>query len=79
MVRSVLDDKELEGHDSLVLVLMAHGKVENGKLSLAVKNGYVDVDELIQYLNVSNHFHGKPKLIFLQCCRGGKYFCKLIQ
>uniref|UniRef100_A0A914I8S2 Uncharacterized protein n=1 Tax=Globodera rostochiensis TaxID=31243 RepID=A0A914I8S2_GLORO len=57
--------------DSVVLVILTHGS--SGKL-FGIDDKYCFVDDLLGPLNNKNcgRLAGKPKLIFLQCCRGGK-------
>ena len=72
----VSKDEELQGHDCLVVVLMGHGKTEQGQAKLMAYDGQlVDLGELVALFNNKNcpGLRGKPKLFFIQCCRGREY------
>ena len=72
VLSDVCGDDRLEEHECFVLVLMAHGTIEDGKGKLLMRDCYVLIDDLIQSLQQEPKLVGKPKLIFLQCCRGSK-------
>ncbi|RWS21666.1 caspase-9-like protein, partial [Leptotrombidium deliense] len=65
--------------DSFVLIVMAHGHTRfNGSVVIYGVDGNEvhinDVTELFNDRDCSN-LRGKPKLLFINCCRGSKYEC----
>ena len=76
VLSDVSKDEELQFHDCLVVVLMGHGKTEQGQAKLLAFDGQlVDIGELMSLFNNKNcpSLRGKVKIFLIQCCRGGKY------
>jgi hypothetical protein len=75
LCRVVSEDEALHDHDCLVLVLMSHGRTEQDQSQLQAADGsYVNIKELITPFD-NEHcmgLRGKPKIVFVQSCRGGK-------
>ncbi|XP_049295628.1 caspase-like [Anopheles funestus] len=73
-VRGVLEKVSKEDHNNnecLLIVSMTHGSKEK----LTFKDRDISVDELWDYFigNKCASLFGKPKLVFVQSCRGNKY------
>ena len=78
MKRAIKDVKSTLKRDKsfkfLIILIGSHGKSENGKTYVFdVDNDFLDVDEdLIQpfYNHQFPEFSGRPKIFFINCCRG---------
>ena len=58
---------ELATHDSFVCCILSHGK--EGKI-FASDSKLVDLDDIASVLKSCKNLHGKPKMFFIQACRG---------
>ncbi|XP_045102695.1 caspase-1-like isoform X2 [Portunus trituberculatus] len=58
--------------DCLVVVFMSHGNVDNNKEFLCTRDAKVDTEELWKTFTADKcpSLAGKPKLFFIQACRG---------
>ena len=75
MLKDLAEDRELEDHDLLVLVLMGHGETVDGQPKYMARDGeMVDIPQVISQFNNKKcpFLKGKPKLVFIQSCRGGE-------
>ena len=66
-----IDNEGPGKHQSVVLILMSHG----GKAGINGTDGIsVPVDDIIKKFSGKNchALHGKPKIFFIQACRGSK-------
>lgn len=64
--------KSLESHDAFVCVILSHGG--SGDLIFGVDGRSVSVHDITKKFNDENCFalRGKPKMFFVNACRGGK-------
>lgn len=62
----------LENSDCLMVFILSHGESDN---KVMAKDGPYDIYELIEKFIPNNLgiLHGKPKLFFIQACRGCNY------
>ena len=70
---TIRDFAKNETHgDSAILVILSHGE-EN--VIIGVDDVSVNVHEIYDLLNAANapRLANKPKLVFVQACRGGKF------
>ncbi|XP_015795119.1 caspase-7 [Tetranychus urticae] len=65
--------EELKEHDALVCVIMSHGAKRD--IIVGSDGLYVRLETLLSYFNNFNcpHLMNKPKLFFIQACRGEEY------
>ncbi|CAN7984926.1 unnamed protein product, partial [Ixodes hexagonus] len=70
---SQVSHKQHKSADCLVVILMSHGDQKD--IIYDVKRDPVDTEKLIAMFNNENcpALQGKPKLFFIQACRGGKH------
>ena len=77
LIKEILDElnklassQELWGHHCLVVCLMSHGK--EGVIT-ASDNRDVAVTEVLNIFSRCEALKGKPKLMFIQACRGSEW------
>lgn len=56
-------------YDAVIVAILSHG--ENGQI-YGMDEELIPVEQLISYFKSSQSLAGKPKLFFLQACRGGR-------
>ena len=57
-----------------VLFVLSHGgidEVDGGEGPLGTDRKYLKKKEIIEHLSKCQNLKGVPRLVFLQCCRGG--------
>ena len=71
VLKDVAEDDVLYDHDCLLLCLMSHG--QEGAI-IASDGRRIKIDDISEIFSNQNcpQLFGKPKLMFLQCCRGSK-------
>ena len=73
-VKDFASAENQRGAQCTVLCLLSHGS--KGKIyakSDKKGNPSVDIDKLVEILRECPELYGKPKLVFVQACRGCKY------
>ena len=68
-----LQHTDCKDHDSFVCCILTHGSMDprTGQDTILGADGsYLTVKELKEYLIANNSLNGKPKLFFIQACRG---------
>lgn len=67
--------KDHSGNDAFACIVMTHGRMENGKEYLLAFDGLVETSTLWENFSGDRcpSLAGKPKLFFIQACRGGQY------
>ena len=67
--KKIVSDRsdELATHDSIVCCILSHGK--EGKI-FASDSELVDLEDIASLLKGCKHLQGKPKMFFVQACRG---------
>lgn len=67
--KDIAKSDKVKGHDSFVCCILSHGR--DGEI-LASDDRPVRLDYITQKLRDCKHLHGKPKIFFIQACRGSK-------
>lgn len=69
----------IKHHDAFVCVVMSHGS--SGDLIYGVDGTTIKVHDIVKYFNDQNcvGLRGKPKLFFINACRGGTCICFLFE
>ena len=68
----ILKNEKHKNSNSFVMVIICHGN-NRGQLKDVNKRKAWDIEELIGDLSKVETLVGKPKIMILQCCRGGLY------
>lgn len=71
-IEEIRKNRKLESHDAFVCVLMSHGGL--GDHIFGTDGTSISVNEVTKSFNDENciELRGKPKLFFVNACRGGK-------
>ena len=69
----ILSNEKHKSSNCFVMVIICHGN-NKGQLKDVNKRKAWDIEELIADLSKVETLVGKPKIMILQCCRGGLYF-----
>ncbi|KRG05451.1 caspase isoform X2 [Drosophila mojavensis] len=64
----LLEQKNLEDHSALVVVILSHGQRHE---TIAAYDGTYDLNsDIIHPISRNNTLNGKPKILFIQACKG---------
>ena len=66
--QDIAERDEVEHHDSFVCCILSHGR--DGKI-ISVDDKTVELTSLTEELKDCDRLRGKPKMFFIQACRGG--------
>lgn len=75
-LNAVSQDETLENEQCLAVFILSHGDYRNGKCIIyGVDEEHFTLDDVLNMFTPSNcrQMIGKPKLIFIQACRGEQY------
>ncbi len=63
-------DSKYKKSDSMIVVILTHG--QRGSL-YGTDGNAIEIEKLLSIMNAEycKNFRGKPKLFFIQACRGG--------
>lgn len=78
MLLTIRDFAKHESHgDSAILVILSHGE-EN--VIIGVDDIPISTHEIYDLLNAANapRLANKPKIVFVQACRGGSFFILIL-
>lgn len=74
ILKSISWHINLKRHDAFLCIVMSHGS--SGDLIFGVDGTSISVHNIVKYFNDKNclGLRGKPKLFFINACRGGNTF-----
>ncbi len=66
-----MEDETHSQSNMFILTIIAHGNKEGHLMDVTGKKGWL-IDELVGDVSDGETLTGKPKIFFIQSCRGGK-------
>ena len=73
----MIDDSKHRNRNCFVLTIISHGDSNNYIFDKNGERGW-NIEDLIEEISDIPNLIGKPKLFFIQACRGGKFLNGLI-
>ena len=69
----ILDESNHRDSNTFLMTVVAHGNSQ-GQLAFANDDGSWNTEDFIGDLSEVDSLVGKPKILLLETCRGGKFF-----